>query len=177
MNSPVLTSTFFLTLLLVIGLVFFIRASVKDRIQAVKLVAEQSESSLLEQLQDYLTQRAYRIAAVDATQNQVTYVGMVRPSWFLAIFLSLLAAVGLLCLTLVLAMLVPDWAAVLLGLPLLSPMAGVFYWRNAGRPEQVCLRVEPRLGTASPHCWITVIAHRDELAALQQALLLKVCEE
>jgi len=173
----ILSSTLLLTLLLAVGLFFFIRASVKDRIQQVKLLAEQPEESLLTQLQQYFDERAYRIAAVDAAANQVTFQGFVRPSWFLAIFLSLLAACGLLCLSLVLSMLYPTFGSIFLVLVLLAPVAGVFYWQKAGRSEQVYLKVEAIAGKDSmAQSLITVTAHRDELAALQEALQLKPCE-
>jgi hypothetical protein len=176
MDSPVLISTFLLTLLLGIGLFFFIRASVKDRTQTLKLLAGQSETSLLEQLQDYFIKRSYRIAKVDPAQKQLTFSGFVRPSLPLAIFLSCLAAVGLLCLALVLAILFPHLATVLLGLVVLAPCAGVFYWQQAGRIEEISLSVEPQ-GSLGTQSLITVVAHRDELIALQQALTLTVAEE
>lgn len=173
----ILSSTLLLTLLLAVGLLFFIRASVKDRTQQVKLLAEQPEESLLTQLQQYFDERAYRIAAVDAAANQVTFQGFVRPSWFLAIFLSLLAACGLLSLSLVLSLLYPTFGSIFLVLVLLAPVAGVFYWQKAGRPEQVYLKVEAIAGKDSmEQSLITVTAHRDELAALQEALQLKPCE-
>jgi hypothetical protein len=173
-NTAVLSSTFLLTLLLAVGLLFFIRASVKDRIQQVQLIAEEPEESLLSRLQQYFDQRAYRVAAVDAATNQVIFQGFVRPSWFLAIFLTVLAACGILCLSLVLSMLYPTFASVFLALVLLAPGAGVFYWKKAGRSEQVSLKVEavPTQET-SKQSLITVTAHRDELAQLQQALKLK----
>jgi len=178
MNTTILSSTFLLTILLSVGLFFFIKASVKDRTQAVQLISGQPQESLLPQLQQYFTQRAYRVAAVDAAQNQVVFQGFVRPSWFLAIFLSLLAAVGLLCLSLVLSQLFPGAATLFLGLELLSPLAGLFYWQKAGRTEQVSLKLEdsPREGTEQAQSLITVTAHRDELAALQQALNLTSCD-
>jgi hypothetical protein len=178
MHIPVLSSTVLLTLLLSVGLFFFIRASTKDRIQVIKLVTEQPEESLLEQLQTYFTHRAYRIAAVDAATNQVTFEGFVRPSVFLAVFLTLLAAVGCLCLALVLTFLFPAWANVLPGLIVLSPIAGVFYWRKSARPEQVSLRVAKlQSEDESVQNLLTVTAHRDELAELQRALNLKALED
>lgn len=174
MTTSVLTSTFVLTLLLAVGLFFFIKASVKDRTEQVKLLSEQSEDSLLTQLQQYFTQRAYRIAAVDATTQQVTFEGTVRPSWFLAIFLTLLSAIGLLCLALVLSMLFPAQGGLFLGLVLIAPLTGLFYWKKAGRTEQVFLKLEAIPSTGNlPQSSITVKAHRDELAALQQSLNLK----
>ena len=53
MNLPVIPSTFFLTLLMMIGLFFFIRASVKDRIKQIQLVPAESEDVLVKKLQEY----------------------------------------------------------------------------------------------------------------------------
>jgi hypothetical protein len=171
-NTPILSSTFFLTLLLLVGLVFFIRASVKERIQQVQFIADLPEELLLSQLQTYFEQRAYRIASIDAEQQQVTFQGRVRPSGFLAVFLTLLAACGVFCLALVLSFLYPLFTRFFLGLTLLSPLAGWFYWRKAERVEQVLLKVEPveRAPGQSPQSLMTAIAHRDELAQLQKAL-------
>lgn len=186
MNDSAIASTLVLTVLLMIGLFFFIRASTKDRIQQVKLISEQTEESLLNQLRQYFGQRAYHVAAINAATNQVTFEGKVRPSLFLAIFLSLLAAIGVLCLVLVLSMVLPDGAALWLSLLLLSPVAGVFYWRGAGRVEQVSLKVEAieseQVLSASPNSdrsvrsVIIVRAHRDELAELQRTLSLSASE-
>jgi len=174
MSLPVLPSTVFLTFLLAVGLFFFIRASTKDRIEVVRLRAEGEQRSVLESLQNYFSQRSYRIASVNAADNQVIYEGTVRPSWFLAIFLSLLAAVGFLCLALVLAFLFPSVSSGLPFLSLLAPAAGWFYWKGAGRQEQVLLQVESLSTEESiPINVLTVTAHRDELAELQRALDLK----
>ena len=175
MNASVLPSTFVLTLLLSVGLLFFIRASVKERIEVVKLASEHSEVALLDQLQTYFTQRAYRLVATNAAQLQVTFEGFVRPSLLLATFLTLLAAIGFLCLALMLSILFPAFSKALLGLTLLAPIAGLFYWRRAARPEKVVLQVEEESDREQETgSVITVTAHRDELAALQRHLSLKV---
>lgn len=177
MNTAILPSTLLLTLLLSVGLFFFIRASVKDRTQEVKLVSEQAEDSLIAQLQQYLQERSYRVKRVDAEHNRVTFEGFVRPSLFLAIFLTLLAALGILCLALVLSLLFPSLSAIFLGLVLLSPAAGVFYWKRAARSEQVSLLLEAtKSEKLQSQSQITIIAHRDELIELQRALKLKPCE-
>ncbi|MFM7428232.1 MAG: cofactor assembly of complex C subunit B [Elainella sp.] len=176
MQNSVLTSTALLTALLAVGLAFFIRASTKDRIEVSQLLAEQQGEPLLERLQQYFVGRAYRLTAVDAAENKVIYEGMVRPSWFLAIFLSLLAAVGILCLALVLGMAFPGLARLLPALVLLAPLAGLFYWRKSARPEQVALQVEFLQGEASPRSLVTVTGHRDEVAELRQALGLKLLD-
>lgn len=175
MIATTISSTFLLTILLSVGLFFFIKASVKDRTEAVQLISIQPEESLLVQVQQYFTDRSYRVASVDADQNQVTFEGFVRPSWFLAIFLSLLGAIGILCMVLVLSMLFPQVGLLFLALELLSPLAGIFYWQNAGRAEKVSLKFE-RVGgeeTQTSHSLITVTAHRDELAILQKTLNLQ----
>jgi hypothetical protein len=171
MNQTVVASTLLLTVLLLVGLFFFIRASVKDRTEEVRLVSEQSQDSLLSQLQQYFGQRSYRVAAIDATSNQVTFEGEVRPSWFLAIFLTVLASIGTLCLVLILSIVLPQGASLWFGLLLLSPLTGVFYWRGASRLERVSLKIEPMVNETKS--MITVKAHRDELAELQRLLPLK----
>lgn len=191
MQVPVLSSTVLLTLLLCVGLFFFIRASTKDRIQVARLVADQEEDALLQRLQSYFSERSYRIAGMDAAQQQVTFEGFVQPSSFLAIFLTLLAAVGFLCLSLVLALLFPDNAPLFPALALLSPLAGWFYWKKSGRMEQVLLRVQTLVdpgsagmssakstATLAPasQSLLTVTAHRDELAELTRALKLSPLE-
>ncbi len=182
MNSAIISSTLLLTVLLAVGLVFFIRAASKDRTQQTQLYSEQTQEQLLPHLEQYFTQRGYQIAAVDPAQSQVTFAGFVRPSRFLAIFLTILAIAGTLCLALVFTMLVPKLAQLFLGLVFLAPLAGIFYWQKAGRIEQVLLQVQPLSTLASieptgkpqPQSLITVTAHRDELAALPENLGLRV---
>lgn len=177
MMIPVIPSTFVLTLLMAIGLFFFVRASTKDRTQQEKLMAEQEADSLLTQIQQYFAARAYRVTKLNREDNQITFEGLVRPSWFLAIFLTLLTAVGLLCLGLVLSMAIPNLGELFWGLVLLSPLAGWFYWKGARRPEKVSLKLDAVLGQGNQtQSLITVTAHRDELATLKQALHLKPCE-
>lgn len=175
MDTATLPSTLLLTFLLSVGLFFFIRASTKDRTETEKLVCEQDEATLMPQLREYFQTRSYRVAAVDPKQNQVTFEGFVQPSWFLAVFLTLLAAAGFLCLSLVLSLLFPKLSTIFFGLVLLSPLSGVFYWKKAGKLEKVSLKMEATQGDQYPSK-ITVTAHRDELSELRRALGLKICE-
>ncbi|MEB3211505.1 MAG: cofactor assembly of complex C subunit B [Leptolyngbyaceae bacterium] len=198
MSMPVLSSTFFLTLLLMVGLFFFIRASTKDRTEVAHLISEQPQEPVLEQLQTYFSTRAYRIINIDAAKNLVTFEGFVRPSMFLSIFLSTLAAAGLLCIALVLSLQFPQTSPLPLGLVTLSPLAGVFYWKRAARLERVALQVEPMSSSASSasapsgsapstenppgnysestsmnssaKTEVIVTAHRDEIIQLQRSL-------
>lgn len=164
-NTSILSSVLFLTLLILVGLFFFIRASVKDRTKQIELLTEAPEA-FLSQLQTYFEGRAYHIT--DEVSDRLILEGLVRPSRFLALFLSVLAATGLLCLALVLSFLFSAASNLFFVLPLLAPAAGVFYWKKAERVEQVELQV-----TQTPleqKSQITVTAHRDELIQLQQAL-------
>lgn len=155
------------------GLFFFIRASVKDRTQQLRFIADPQES-ILDRLQEYFAGRAYQIAAVDRDRSQVTWQGYVQPSKFLAVFLTFLAALGLLCLSLVLSFLFPTLGNFFLLVTLLAPAAGFFYWHKAGRIERVLLQVEP--SSLEGKTSIVVTAHRDELIQLQQFLPLKSIE-
>ncbi|MEA5505818.1 cofactor assembly of complex C subunit B [Halotia wernerae UHCC 0503] len=176
MDTAILPSTLLLTLLLAVGLIFFIRASTKDRIEIAQLVSEQDEATLMPQLQEYFSSRSYRVAAVDREKNQVTFEGFVKPSWFLAVFLTLLASAGLACLALVLSMLIPSIGTLFLGMVLLSPLSGIFYWKKAGRLEKVSLKLEANPNQQHSSSKLTVIAHRDELSELQKTLQFKLGE-
>jgi Cofactor assembly of complex C subunit B len=173
----ILTSTAILTLLLAVGLFFFIKASVKDRTERLRLTTNESETELLPRLEHYFTDRAYRLKTVNPDTNVVTFEGFVSPSWFLAIFLSLLAAAGSLCLSLVLATIFPHIGYLFLLPILVSPLAGWFYWQQAGRLEQISLSVEPASSNAANEMTaIEIVGHRDELAIFQSELKLSVHE-
>jgi Cofactor assembly of complex C subunit B len=174
--TPVLTSTLILTLLLAVGLFFFIRASTKDRIEQMVLETSDVEEVLLPRLQSYFTDRAYRVAAVDRDTDIITFEGLVRPSVFLASLLTGLAAIGALCLALVLSMLFPAVGRLFLGLLLIAPLAGWFYWQGSSRTEQIRLKVESQDGQPVPTT-IRISGHRDELAVFQETLQLCVREE
>lgn len=169
LDQPVISSTLLLTLLLMVGLFFFIRASIKDRTEQIELLATEPEESVFAKLQDYFEKRSYQITNVDGVNNAVTYQGFVPPSGFLSVFLSLLAGLGLLCIALVLGMLFPSVGYGFMGLLILAPAAGVFYWNKAGKTEKIILQITravlPEHEVAQR---ITITAHRDELIQLRQ---------
>ncbi|MBE9075913.1 cofactor assembly of complex C subunit B [Romeria aff. gracilis LEGE 07310] len=171
MAPPVLSSTLLLTGLLTVGLIFFIRASTKDRIQTAQFTSQQTPSDLYQTVAHHLQSRAYRLKA-DATSERetVTLVGFVRPSLFLAVFLTGLAAIGWLCLALVLSTLFSEWRGLFWGLLGLSPLAGLFYWRRSARPEEISFRVSPADDLSSAQSSLKVKGHRDEIAQLQAEL-------
>ena len=152
---------------MMIGLFFFIRASVKDRTKQIKLIPAESEDILIKKLQEYFEARAYQLTSIDATNKQVAFKGFVQPSLFLAILLSFLAIVGLSCLASILFLLFPSVKSIFWLLILIAPLAGVFYWQKAGRWENITLQVTSN--TNSPNL-VTVTAHRDELIQLQSNL-------
>lgn len=167
MNHNILTSTLILTILSSIGLVFFIRASVKARIQQLQLVAPSPETDLLNQIQTHLQSRAYHIAQVTPGENTITFEGFVQPSWFLAGLLTLLAAGGSLGMGLTLSLLFPDYGTIFFWLVLVSPLAGIFYWQKAGRSEQISLKLKTSEVPEKPSI-VTITAHRDELAEIKK---------
>ena len=186
-TDPTRASTLLLTALMVIGLVFFIRASTKDRIEVMQFGSSQAVEPLQQDVMSYFQKRAYRLVDTDKASAKEpseerpekspkensdlnTVIGMVSPSIFMAVFLSTLAAVGFACLALVVATLFPDWGKLLFALVMLSPLAGVFYWKKSSRPEQGSFRVESSLsGEAGLVSKLTVKGHRDELAELKNA--------
>jgi hypothetical protein len=171
MTNTVTYSTLFLTLLMMVGLFFFIRASTKDRTETLVLHRKTPPQPLLQELRAYFEARAYTAQEVNGEANILALRGFVRPSWFLAIFLTTLAAVGALCFALVLASLFPPYGRAFIGLILLAPAAGLYYWGRAGREEHVTVQVCPELSSSlEQHSQLTVIAHRDELIALQKVM-------
>lgn len=161
-------STLLLTILLMIGLFFFIRGSIKDRTEIVTLTCEDTEDNILSYLRNYFTQRSYQVKAIDTEKNKVTLEGKVSPSIFLAVFLSFLAGCGLFCFSLVLSMIFSSDSPLFLLLIILAPLAGFFYWKGAGRMEEVAFRLDnPNSNTQNTV--ITIQAHRDELIELQSS--------
>ncbi|ERN43070.1 protein of unknown function (DUF3529) [Rubidibacter lacunae KORDI 51-2] len=167
-NALLATSTPFLTLLLAVGLFFFIRASVKDRTTRVRLTSELPETELLLQIQTYFINRSYRVKSIAPGRERIVLEGYVRPSWFLAIFLTLLAACGCICLALVLSFTRPEVRDLFVGMTLLAPLAGTFYWQRAGRVEEVVLDLDA--SAAPDRLAIEITAHRDEIIQLRKSL-------
>ena len=120
---------------------------------------------MVDDLLAHFTQRAYTPLPRQLSPDnpRIVLSGQVQPSFFLAVFLTTLAAIGLLCLGLVLALLSPlgNWG---LALAALSPLAGLFYWQRSSRVEQIILDLVPDQPA------VKVTGHRDELIALRRSL-------
>ena len=162
---PALGSTLLLTVLLAIGLVFFLRAASKDRTTVVEVHSPRPPVEVLEGLRQWLLQRGWRTDSGDAERRVLRFQGTVAASPNLALLLSLLAAVGAACLGLVLRQLLPVLGAWPLLLVAAGPLAGVVYRRRANRQEQVELRLIS--GDEASGSSLQLRAHRDELIALE----------
>ncbi len=160
-------STLALTVLLAIGLFFFLRASGKDRVEARFYFSSRSLEEMGSLLRKHLEERAYRLQSADA-EGIATFAGQARASAGLAVFLTGLAGVGLACLALVLQMLEPGWGAWPWTLLLVSPWAGWYYWRRSHRPEQIRLKLQA--ADSPPGSLLWVEGQRDELEVLAATL-------
>ena len=162
------TSTLLLTLLLAIGLVFFLRAASKDRTTVVEVHSPKPALEVMEGLCTWLESRGWIRDGGDAERCLLEYRGRVASSNPLAVLLSLLGGVGAGCLGLVLRELNPSlgwWPVTLI---LLRPLAGWVYSRRAARQEGIQIRlIEPAPQEGST---LRLRAHRDELIALELAL-------
>lgn len=165
---PTLGSTFLLTLLLAIGLVFFLRAASKDRTTVVEVHSPRPPLEVLDGLSGWLAQRGWQTEAGDPDRQVLRFRGQVGASSALAVLLSLLGGLGAACLGLVLRQLLPSlgWWPLLLALA--GPLAGVIYRRRATRVESLELRLLSEPG--SQESTLRLRAHRDELIAIETEL-------
>jgi hypothetical protein len=170
-TDQVLTSTLLLTAVLMVGLLSFLKSSVKDRTTEMILSSVNfNEDQLLSKTRDYFKGRGYQVVNLDRTQELVTLTGRVRPSIFLTMVLVIVAAIGMGCLGLVLTILVPffsdNWLAIAEIAGFTAIGAGLFYWNGADRMEQISLQLRP-----NTQLWVR--GHKDELAELMRSLDLK----
>jgi hypothetical protein len=163
-----LASTLLLTLLMAIGLVFFLRAASKDRTTVVDVQSPRPPLEVLQGLQEWLETRGWRTEGGDADRQVLRFRGQVQASAGLAVLLSLLGTVGAACLGLVLIQLLPSLGAWPLLLALTGPLAGVLYRRRAQRAETLELRLLSDSEAAPSN--LRLRAHRDELIAIEQEL-------
>jgi hypothetical protein len=161
-------STLVLTLLSAIGLIFFIRASVKDRRETREIHLPFTPSEAFDYLLKHFQGRSYQVVQQDPQTQTVVLQGFVPPSLFLGLFLTLLAAIGFFSLGLVLSITVPAGQNTWYSLALLSPLAGLFYWQRAGRTEQIFISPQ---SITEDETIAKVEAHRDELRILEESLI------
>jgi hypothetical protein len=167
---PTLGSTLLLTLLLAIGLVFFLRAASKDRTTVVEVHSPRPAIEVLEGLTHWLKQRGWTTDSGDPERRLLRFRGQVRASLPLALLLSLLGGLGAACLGLVLRQVLPQLAWWPLSLGLLGPLAGALYLRRAERAESLELLLLGREEGERGGSTLRLRAHRDELIALETEL-------
>ncbi len=158
-----------LTILLAIGLVFFLRAASKDRTTVVEIHSSRPPLEVLNGISDWLVARGWNSDGGDAEKQMLKFRGSVASSAFLTVLLSLLGGLGASSLGLVLRQLYPamGWWPLLLAV-LGGPFAGFIYRRRSAREEAFELRlISPAESEVSI---LRVRAHRDELIAMELEL-------
>ena len=164
-----LNSTLLLTILLAIGLFFFLRASSKDRTTVVEITSYQKPIDVLKVIYEWLNLRGWQQTGGDFDQRILIFKGQVVSSKFLAIFLSILGFFGSCALGLVIIQIYPTlkWWPILLGL-IGGPLSGIIYFIKSAREEKFELRL-----ISSDNEEMTSMrlkAHRDELISLENEL-------
>jgi len=167
-TDQVLTSTLLLTVVLMIGLLSFLKSSVKERTTEMLFKSVNfDEDKLLSKVRDHLKQRGYQVIKLESDREAVTLAGKVRPSIFLAVVLVIVASLGMGCLGLVLSILVPffndNWLTIAEIAIFTAIASGLFYWNGADRTEEISLQLRP-----NSLLWIR--GHKDELTEMQRSL-------
>ncbi len=164
-----MSSVLLLTILLAIGLVFFLRAASKDRTTVLDIHSPLPPLDVLDGISSWLEERGWKGDGGDADRQVLRFSGSVASSKPLAILLICLGGLGSGCLGLVLRQLYPTigWWPLLLAL-LGGPLAGFVYRRRAARIETLELRL---ISSAQVNgSTLRLRAHRDELIAMEQEL-------
>ncbi len=163
------SSTLFLTILLAIGLGFFLRAASKDRTTIVDVQSPLPPLEVLKGISFWLEERGWKKNGGNVEEQMLIFSGNVASSAFLVIFLACLGGVGSACLGLVLIQLYPSlsWWPLLLA-AIGAPLAGIIYRIKSKREES--LEVKLLSSDLSEISVLRIKAHRDELIAIQLEL-------
>ena len=164
-----LGSTLLLTILLSIGLIFFLKASSKDRTTIIDISSSKKPVEVLNEVCNWLKLRGWKQIKVNSDNKILTFRGQVISSKSLAIFLSILGGLGSCSLGLVIVQIYPflNWWPILLGL-IGGPIAGFVYYKKSQRDEifEFKLINEYELKFTK----LRLKAHRDELIAFENQL-------
>ena len=162
-------SVLLLTILLFIGLVFFLRAASKDRTTVVDVQSPLPPLEVLNGVSCWLEERGWKKNGGNIEERLLLFHGSVASSNFLAIFLSCLGGLGSACLGLVLIQLYPSlsWWPLLLA-AIGAPLAGMIYRIKSKREES--LEIKLLSSELSNISILRIKAHRDELIAIQLEL-------
>jgi len=164
-----LNSTLLLTILLAIGLFFFLRASSKDRTTVVEISSSQKPLKVLNDLYVWLNLRGWKQTGGDFDKRILIFKGQVVSSQFLAIFLGILGGFGSCALGLVIIQIYPalGWWPILLGF-IGGPLSGMVYFEKSAREEKFELRLINKDNDVKT--FMRLRAHRDELISLEKEL-------
>ena len=159
-----------LTILLAVGLFFFLRASSKDRTTVVEITSSQKPIEVLNVMYEWLDLRGWNQTGGDFDQRILIFKGQVVSSKLLAIFLSLLGGFGSCALGLVIIQIFPffGWWPLLLGL-IGGPFSGMIYFKKSAREEKFELRLISNTENEKMTS-MRLRAHRDELISLENEL-------
>ena len=165
-----LNSTLLLTILLGIGLFFFLRASSKDRTTIIEFTSLQKPVEVLNAIYEWLNLRGWKQTGGDFDQRILIFKGQVVSSRLLAIFLSLLGGFGSCALGLVIIQIYPTlgWWPILLGL-IGGPLSGMIYFKKSAREEKFELKLISNDNNEEMTS-MRLRAHRDELISLENEL-------
>ena len=163
------SSTLLLTILLAIGLFFFLRAASKDRTTDVQIQSPLPPLEVVQGLTLWLEDRGWVNEGGDLERKLLRFHGKVNYSQTLLVLLSFLGALGSGCLGLVIRQLYTnlEWWPLLIAL-VGGPAAGFAYKKRAQRTEYLEFRLissEEKVGST-----LKVRAHRDELIAMELEL-------
>ena len=164
-----LNSTLILTILLAIGLFFFLRASSKDRTTTVQISSRKEPVEALSIIVDWLIERGWKQINIDSDKKILVFKGQVVSSKGLAFFLSLLGGLGSCALGLVIVQIYPvlSWYPILLGL-VGGPISGIVYYQKSSREETFEFKLVEFDDIESTQ--LIFRAHRDELISLENEL-------
>ena len=163
------SSVLLLTVVLAIGLVFFLRAASKDRTTVVDVYSPLPPIEVLNGLSQWLKERGWQSDGGDADRQVLRFQGSVASSVTLAILLTIFGGLGSACLGLVIGEIFPvvGWWPLLLAL-FGGPATGLIYSNRAARMESLELRL---ISSAEEKGSVLRIrAHRDELIAMELEL-------
>ena len=165
-----LNSTLLLTILLSIGLFFFLRASSKDRTTIIEISSSKQPLTVLKVLYEWLNLRGWKQTGGDFDQRILIFKGQVVSSKFLAIFLGILGGIGSCALGLVVIQIYPflGWWPILLGF-VGGPLSGIVYFKKSAREEKFELRLINK-DDEDEITFMRLRAHRDELISLENEL-------
>ena len=163
------SSTLFLTILLAVGLVFFLRAASKDRTTVVDVHSPLPPLEVLNGMSFWLEERGWKKNGGNVDEKLLIFNGSVASSDFLVVFLSFLGGLGSASLGLVLKQLYPflSWWPLLLAV-IGAPLAGIIYRKKSHREESLELKLLS--SEISNESILRIKAHRDELIAIQLEL-------